>query len=79
MWRMSATVLQILNSGFLLKSRLRSLASDARPDSRDAAYVDRQKRDEIRIHDVVLIWIVIGGHATHPRKIRGSATLQVAD
>jgi len=42
-------------------------------------YVDRQKRDEIRIHDVVLIWIVIGGHATHPRKIRGSATLQVAD
>jgi len=36
---------------------------DARPNRRDAPCVDRQKRDKIRIHDVVVIWIDIGGQA----------------
>src|SRR5690349_17603413 len=36
------------------------LPADARPDHCDATCVDGRKRDEIRIHDIVLIWIDIG-------------------
>jgi hypothetical protein len=39
------------------------LPGDARPNRREAACVDRKKRNEIRIHDVVVIQIDIGGQA----------------